>query len=634
MDLTRIKAILQAVGRVRVAVYGDFCLDAYWLLDPAGSEISVETGIPAQAVGRHYYSPGGASNIVNNLAALKPAAIHAIGVVGDDVFGRELSRQLDRLGVNTDDVVVQEDSFQTYTFVKRYLGDVEQQRIDFGVRNARSARSEDHLLDAIRRALSTCDVVIFNQQVPGSCERPGFIERADALFEKFAERIVLLDSRHYGERFRHVWRKVNAVEAACLCGVPAEPGDTFPLEDLHTYGRRLFEQSGRPVFITRGDRGILTFDAAGVHEAPGIHLLPPLDPVGAGDTTLSALALSLAAGCEPAEAARFANLAAAVTVQKLFQTGTASADEILALADRADYVYQPELAEDISRARYLPGTRIEVCCPDAERPAGQIRHALFDHDGTISTLRQGWEQIMEPVMIRAILGGQHADAALREKVRRHVAEYIDRSTGEQTIVQMQALVEMVRRFGCVLAEQILDAPGYKRIYDAALMEMVNHRVDDLRGGRRLVSDFTIEGAVAFLEALRARGVRLYLASGTDEEDVRREAELLGYAGLFEGRIYGSVGDVKRYSKRRVIEAIIRENHLGGGELAVFGDGPVEMRQARRTGGLAVGIASDEVHRSGLNPEKRTRLIRAGAHLLLPDFADPDPLLGLMSPTFG
>jgi len=162
--------------------------------------------------------------------------------------------------------------------------------------------------------------------------------------------------------------------------------------------------------------------------------------------------------------------------------------------------------------------------------------------------------------------------------------------------------------------------------------MVNRRADELRGGRRPVSDFTIEGAVAFLEALRAHGVRLYLASGTDEEDVRREAELLGYAHIFEGRIYGSVGDVKRYSKRLVIEAIIRENHLGGGELVVFGDGPVEMRQARRAGGLAIGIASDEVHRSGLNPDKRTRLIRAGAHLLASDFSDPDPLLNLMFAT--
>jgi len=633
LDTEQVKQLLEAVKRVRVAVYGDFCLDAYWILDPAGSEVSVETGIQAQAVGRHYYSPGGASNIVNNLAALEPAEVRAIGVVGDDIFGRELTDQLRALGVNIDGLVIQADGFQTYTFVKRYLDDVEQQRIDFGVGNVRTAATEECLLDSLRQALAECDVVIFNQQVPGSCDNPGFLERADALFGEHPDRIVLLDSRHYGDRLRHVYRKTNAVEAARLCGVDAQPDDTIALEDLRSYGRRLSERAGRPVFITRGPHGILVFDGGRIGEIPGIHVPGRIDPVGAGDTTLAALAVVLAAGRSPVEAARFANLAAAVTVQKLFQTGTANGAEIQEMADRAAYVYQPELADDIRLARYVPNTEIEACCPDTERPAGPIRHALFDHDGTISTLRQGWEPIMEQTMIQAILGDQadRVDSTCYRKVRREVADYIDRSTGEQTIVQMQTLVEMVRQFGFVGPDRILDAHGYKRLYDRALIEMVDRRVAKLRSGHLDTADFTIKGAVRFLQALRERGVVLYLASGTDRGDVRREAELLGYADLFEGRIYGSVGDVTRYSKRQVIESIIREHGLGGGELAVFGDGPVELRQARRAGGLAVGIASDEVRRYGLNTAKRSRLVRAGAHLLVPDFSDPSSVWAILFP---
>ena len=68
--------------------------------------------------------------------------------------------------------------------------------------------------------------------------------------------------------------------------------------------------------------------------------------MGAGDTTLSGLALGLAAGYSGGEAAEFANFAAAVTVQKLFQTGTASGGEVLEIGRDADYIYQPELAEE------------------------------------------------------------------------------------------------------------------------------------------------------------------------------------------------------------------------------------------------------------------------------------------------
>jgi len=97
MKEQRISEILARIKNVKVAVYGDFCIDAYWQLDPCGSEVSLETGLQAQAVARHNYSLGGASNVVANLAALKPASIQVIGVVGDDIFGRELARQLNGL---------------------------------------------------------------------------------------------------------------------------------------------------------------------------------------------------------------------------------------------------------------------------------------------------------------------------------------------------------------------------------------------------------------------------------------------------------------------------------------------------------------------------------------------------------
>ena len=439
----------------------------------------------------------------------------------------------------------------------------------------------------------------------------------------------MLDSRHYGHKFRNIYRKTNDLEAAQLNNIDVKVDDILTLADVKKYAENLYEQFNKPVFLTRGSRGIITIDSDGYHEVPGIQLLKKLDIVGAGDTVTSALALCLGAGLMPAEAAEFANFAAAVTVQKLFQTGTASGREIIEVGKDADYIYQPELATDLRGARYLDNTEIELC--SESMPQAKIKHAVFDHDGTVSTLRQGWEQVMTPVMIRAILGGKYetADETLYHQVRNRVLDYIDKSTGIQTIVQMEALVEMVIEFALVPGNEIRDKFGYKEIYNDALMELVNKRIEKFKQGELDIYDYTIKGALEFLEALRKKDITLYLASGTDCEDVVAESKALGYAELFDGGIYGSVGDVAKYSKKMVIEKIMTENNLQGPELAVFGDGPVEIRECRKRDGIAVGIATDEIRRHSLNPEKRTRLIKAGAHIIVPDFSQQDKLVKLL-----
>jgi rfaE bifunctional protein kinase chain/domain len=624
-----ISEILSRVKNVKVAVYGDFCVDAYWLLDPCGSEVSLETGLQAQAVARHYYSLGGASNVVANLAALEPASIQVIGVVGDDIFARELIRQLEELGVDTTYLVVQKDNFDTVTFGKPYLEGNELPRMDFGFFNKRTEATDQALLNGIKNALQTADALIFNQQVPGSITNESFIDSANGLFGKFRDKIVLLDSRHYGGKFRDIYRKTNDLEAAQLNNVEVKLDDVLTLADVKKYAENLYRQFSKPVFLTRGSRGIITIDSEGYHEVPGIQLLKKLDIVGAGDTVTSALALCLGAGVRPAEAAEFANFAAAVTVQKLFQTGTASGDEILEVAKDVDYIYQPELASDLRHARYLDGSEIELCWESM--PQARIKHAVFDHDGTVSTLRQGWEQVMAPVMMRTILGEKYktANENLYDQVRNRVLDYIDKSTGIQTIIQMEALVEMVKEFGLVPGDEIRDRMGYKKIYNDALMEVVNKRIEKFRRDELDIHDYTIKGVLEFLEALRRRGVKLYLASGTDIEDVVAESKSLGYAGLFDGGIYGSVGDIARDSKKMVVEKIMTENNLRGPELAVFGDGPVEIRECRKRDGIAVGVATDEIRRHGLNPEKRARLVKAGAHVIIPDFSQQGRLLKLL-----
>jgi len=632
LEKQQVESILRNIRSVKISVYGDFCLDAYWFMDPRGSEISVETGLMAEAVTRQKYSLGGAGNIVANLAALNPAEIQSIGVIGDDIFGRELLQILQRLGVKTSGLTIQKDDFDTVVFSKRYLRGEEQPRIDFGFFNQRSKETDTILLNSFKLALESSDVLILNQQVPGSITNPHFIDKLNQLIAEYPDKLVLLDSRHYSDNFSNVFLKINQVEAAILNNRNANPDDTFSSADLKVFASELHKIYHRPIFISRGEHGLIGTDNNVEFEVSGIQLVNQVDPVGAGDTMLSALACCLGAGESSATAAEFANYASAVTVQKLFQTGTASGEEILDLVNEATFIYNPELAEIPGKAEYLTGSQIEICVDTRDLPSGNITHAVFDHDGTISVLREGWETVMEPMMVKAILGDEYhsANISFRSKVAARVRSFIDNTTGIQTILQMDGLVDIIKEFGFVPKNKILDKFEYKAIYNDALMKSVNERITKLKNGQMTPVDFSVPGSITFLKDLRERGITLYLASGTDVDDVINEAEIMGYADLFNGGIYGAVGDVSKYSKKKVLQEIMAKNKLNGPELITFGDGPVEIRECVKNKGIAVGIASDEKHPGQLEKNKRCRLIKAGAKLIARDFLESEILINLLT----
>jgi sugar/nucleoside kinase (ribokinase family) len=126
--------------------------------------------------------------------------------------------------------------------------------------------------------------------------------------------------------------KLNAKEAARLTeGIGGVDG-TAPARPLRSSAQAIAARTGKPVFVTRGDAGILLYDGSRYAELPAVPLSAPIDTVGAGDTALSGIAACIAAGGSPIEAAELANLAAAVTVKKLKETGAATPEEILRVA--------------------------------------------------------------------------------------------------------------------------------------------------------------------------------------------------------------------------------------------------------------------------------------------------------------
>jgi len=251
---------------------------------------------------------------------------------------------------------------------------------------------------------------------------------------------------------------------------------------------------------------------------------------------------------------------------------------------------------------------------------GAVKAVVLDFDGTISTLRAGWEAVMEPLMLEYIAGGGTPSNALAARVR----AYIDESTGIQTVYQMEWLKEQVEASG--FGDDTKDVWWYKDEYNRRLLTQVKVRIEALSSREKNAEDYRMEGSIAFLKALCARGVKIYIASGTDDTDVRNEAEILG-AAAFAEIVKGAPHREMNCSK----EAVIREllTGLNGTELAVIGDGKVEIQIGKEVGARTIGLASDENARCGVNPVKRAKLLAAGADAIAGDFTDTPALLAFL-----
>jgi phosphoglycolate phosphatase-like HAD superfamily hydrolase len=254
-------------------------------------------------------------------------------------------------------------------------------------------------------------------------------------------------------------------------------------------------------------------------------------------------------------------------------------------------------------------------------PRPEISHVLFDFDGTLSLIRQGWPEVMLPMfeeMLPRCAGESQQD------VRRLLYDDIMRLNGKQTIYQMMQLAERIKERGGQPEEPL----WYKHEYLRRLDERIRERLDGIRDGKLQRDDFLVFGARTLLERLTAMKLPLYLASGTDEQFVRHEAQLLDVARYFEGRIYGAQDDYKSFSKKIVIERIVRENNIRGQQLLAFGDGYVEIQNTKEAGGLAIAVASDEANNGSgrVDAWKRQRLLGVGADVVIPDYRDAGPLL--------
>ena len=250
---------------------------------------------------------------------------------------------------------------------------------------------------------------------------------------------------------------------------------------------------------------------------------------------------------------------------------------------------------------------------------GYFKFALFDFDGTISLIREGWQKIMVPMMIELLMKTPlHED---RQEIEQITQKFVAELTGKQTIYQMIRLSEEISIRGGTPLEPL----EYKNAYHNRLLERIKDRISDLEQKRTSPESMAVPGAIEFVKQFHAQGIKCFLASGTDEKYVIHEAELLGLPPYFEG-IFGAQDDYVHFSKQMVIDKIIRTYNLNGKEFLSFGDGYVEIENTKSVAGVAVGVATNEAERCGIDEWKRNRLIAAGADLIIPDFHQTDFLV--------
>ena len=270
---------------------------------------------------------------------------------------------------------------------------------------------------------------------------------------------------------------------------------------------------------------------------------------------------------------------------------------------------------------FFENTAIEI---HREVQTGNIRHVVFDFDGTISLIRDGWQNVMVPMMVE-LLQTETGTTETQTQLEALVVEFVDRLTGKQTIYQMMQLGEEIKKRGGTPQEPL----AYKDEYNRRLLPVVEERIAGLAAGTLPAEPLRVPKSLEFLQSLREMGIHCYLASGTDVEFVKNEAALLGVAPYFDGGIFGALREYKKFSKAMVIQKIITDFDLSGNELLIIGDGYVEIENAKAVGAIAVGVASVEANRYNMNADKRERLIRVGADIIIPDFGEGAQLLNYL-----
>jgi len=332
LNATLLSLITKLQNR-KIMVIGDMVADVY--VEGNVSRISREAPVLILEHMAETVVPGGAANAVHNTAALG-GCVYAVGVVGDDYAGHQLTQRLQMKQVNTNGIII-DPSRPTITKTRVMAGGqatVRQQvvRIDREKKEPLSGSGQQAMKNYILSHIESMAGVILSDY--GSHTVPQGIIRSVIDGCQRADIPCIVDSRYNIKAYAGVTVvKQNESEAAAAVGYEIVDENT-----LVTAGWTILERlNAQAVLITCGPDGMTLFEASGkFSQIPVTNKSAVYDVTGAGDTVVAAMILALAAGASYLEAARLANFAAGIVVRKL-GTATTTPDELAEAISRYQY---------------------------------------------------------------------------------------------------------------------------------------------------------------------------------------------------------------------------------------------------------------------------------------------------------
>ena len=325
-------------GDCQILVIGDLMVDEY--LWGHIERISPEAPVPILKVVRNEATLGGAGNVVRNLRALG-VGVTVFGVVGQDETGAEVKGLIEELGVDTRGIIC--DPNRTSTRKVRLMSLEHGQqvfRMDEETQQEISGDIEEQLVPQIELAAQCARVILCSDYMKGVLTK----RVLSAVFSAARENHVVSlvgpkDSNAQKYRGANILMP-NQRELAQLTRTETDGNSWLP-----NSARRLIEDLElEALVVTRGKEGMSLFEATtlGLLRAD----IPTMarsvyDVTGAGDTAISVLAATVAAGASLNSAAHLANLAAGIKVAKRGTNTVTIAEIHQYLCDREDRSIAP-----------------------------------------------------------------------------------------------------------------------------------------------------------------------------------------------------------------------------------------------------------------------------------------------------
>jgi rfaE bifunctional protein kinase chain/domain len=313
MNSERLDEILMKISQLKIAVIGDFALDFYFDINTESEEKSVETGKNVHLCKHPSAFLGGAGNVAKNLANLG-VRVDAYGIKGNDLFGREMVYQAEKLHISTQHLISTQNT-DTPTYSKPMQQKQELNRLDFGTQTDYTDAQSEPLLLALQKNISTYNWVILNEQF----QKPLLNAKNLAQIQTFIGENAIADLRSLGNEAYNTLLKVNEAELIQLIGTLNKP------EEQIQHWAKLRKKA---VLVTLGEHGMIYASPSEFHWEKAIPVDGPIDTVGAGDMVVAAFSAAKAAGSSTQEACEFASLAVHKSIQLIGETGNVIPSDI------------------------------------------------------------------------------------------------------------------------------------------------------------------------------------------------------------------------------------------------------------------------------------------------------------------